>query len=1052
MNMREKPSILRFFAGAWTVRVAVGLGVLFLGGMGVSGAFAETAPSSPSMRVLELPAGGVAVEWAREPGPAQVLGWHVERQGADGEILRVTDERVEAELFSSPAQVVRFHDTSASARVGDGISYRLVTVDPEWRERPSLFVSSIVEADAPVSAPSASSFRALSTPSLSAMTSSGTGPRVRIGVNADGLYRLTAAEIAAVLSGSEPQVAQAIAQTNLALSCGGEAVAWQGEAGGAALRFFGQAYRNTYTDQNVYWLEAGPGLTMESIAGSTATVAVDPWFWETARVEQDLYFMPYLPGEEDDDYFVWSGQQLTSPATSWTWTSPVTLTDLHPAMKTGTVTADLISAYDGTPELDNHTRLSVPGQELADQQWVGDERLSQSGTATNLSGGSVSVSVELRRDSGVTTTTVLIDALEVRYARRMQALNNQLLFRPEPGTNTLTVRGFTSSAIQVWEVTDPIRPVEITATLAQEAASSWRASWSVEPASTQRFLAAATWRQPESIVGVPAAGWDGPMTGAPHLVIAPQAMLAAATALVTHRQGQGLDSVLVPIEDLYDAFAFGRRDPRAIPLFLAHAQTAWSVPPQYVCLAGDGHLDYYDHYNQSVTRPNHVPPLQERIPYDAGTSGTRVTLGLDNLLADTDADGFPDLAIGRLPAPTPAALTQMIDRIVAYEASDAWKNKALLMSDKDDEDIFALACARLADRVPPGMTLQELAHTSSTSASSMRSSFSQRMNSGPFLSVYFGHANNVGMSSPYFFEHSYIRSYMYMLTNSVRAPVFLAGTCMLNDFASPHPDNRCLGKGFMDTAPGGCVAVWAGAAEASLSMAETMTGSFFDELFENDSGRLGDLIRPALDIQAASASPWTVRTTVLLGDPGTRVRTFLFSDSTPPVVQIASPTTAAGYAALTNRVTLGGTASDLDEVTQVVIRNSRVGGDSMAVGTDHWRLSGVPVVEGTNWISAIAVDSSGNSSTGLLQVIYVANPLVPHGEITRVQTVPAGLELDWNSAMGHTYRIGVADSIFGPFAPMDPLILTLDDQGQIVLPIELDTRQIYFQILRVTEE
>ena len=1132
--MQAIRSVLGLIAEARSPRVFAGVKALMVAGMLVLPVRAGAGGSRVSLRALAEPSGGVTLEWTRSAGPVESLGWHVERQWPGGEGVRLTGARVEAGLFDPPGMVYRFHDAATAARAGDEVRYRLVEVDPELREGISPFEVLVVEAT-PESAAEKSPARMQPSATVSATI----GHRVRIAVTNEGLVRLAASNIAAVLQGYDvAQVTQAIAQTQFALSCGGEPVAWRAEPGGGGLLFYGQPYRDTYTDRNVYWLEPGAGLAMGQTNRATAAVAGDPWFWETARAEQNLYFMPYLPGGVEDDYFIWAGQQLVSPTATWTWTAQVPLIHAHPALKTGTVTAWLASAYDGAPALDNRTRLSAAGQGLDDRRWAGDARLVQTGTATNLGGTSATVAIELRREPDVTTTTVLIDAVEVRYARRLRAQGNQLLFRAEAGTNTVTVRGFSTAAIRVFDVEDPLRPVEIAATVAPEGASDWRASWAVEPAWARRYLAVSQSVSPERIEGSSDAGWSGELAGAPHVVIAPRALTNAAAALVSHRQQQGLGSILVPLEDLYDAFAFGRRDPRVIPQFLAHARAQWDEPPVYVCLAGDGHLDYRDHFGQAATRPNHVPPLLERLPYDAGTSGTRVTLGLDNSLADIDGDGVPDFAIGRLPAQTASALTAMINRIVAHEASEAWKNKVLLISDKDENNIFGLARERLAGHVPPGMTLQRLGHTLATAPETMRASFIQAMNSGPVLGVYFGHANNVGISSPYFFEHSFIRSYMTSLTNRVRPPVLLAGTCMLNDFAPPHPNNRCLGKGFLDTAPGGAVAVWASATEASLAMAESTAGMVLDKLFENTAGRLGDLIGPALDIQAQSASPWTVRASILLGDPGLRIRTHLFLDKTPPVVQITSPgpgavhaaatdrldlagtaadssglkrvvirnsrtggevlatgtanwscaglalaegtnpitavafdsaensatasvqvvhllaptiqftipTTAATFVAETGQIDLAGTAADSSGVAAVVVRNSRTAGDWIATGTTNWSVAGMTLAAGTNWISAIAIDGVGNSATSMLRITCTVLP-PPEGEFRGVRRVTGGLELNWQGVAGRTYRIAMADSMFGPFSPLDGAIQVADENGWILLPMDFEARQKFFRLI-----
>lgn len=936
---------------------------------------AESAFNSlAALRVWQNPTGGVWVEWERATGPERMAGWHVERQLPDGRILRITDERVDPGLFDPPTAVYRISDASNPAQPGDYLTYRLVTIDLELRERPSAFGIYVVGSEAAVSsAPQIpmSPREDMETPAPPAVRSS-SGNRVRIGLKHEGLYRLTAAQIATVLTGySEAQVAQAIAQTNFALSCAGTSVAWRAESGGGALLFFGQAYRDLYTDRNVYWLEPGSGLAMGTIHRTTGEVAGDPWFWETARAESNLYFRPYLAGGLEDDYFIWDGKLLTSPTTSWQWTTNVSLTDLHTNMKQGAVTAHLIG--DSPTNYLNHTKLYASSQLLDDRLWAGRDRLAQSGLCTNLSGTSVTVKIELFREASATSTLVYVDALDVRYARRLRAKNNQLLFQPEPGTNLLTVRGFSNSAIRVFDVLDPFRPVEIVATVAQEGAS-WRASWATNVGPNSRFLAVATNMQPDQIAGVYNGGWDEPMVGVPHLVIAPQGMTNAAAALVEYRGQQGLESRLVPVEELYDAFAHGRRDPRAVAQFLAYARTNWTIPPAYVCLAGDGHLDYYDHFGQALTRPNHLPPIMKQIDQE----GTPWIFGLDNPFADTDGDDMPEFAVGRLPAQTTNALTRMIDRIKAYESGDDWKTNVLLIADYDakQEIDFKAACERLADRAPPAIATQHLNRTS-TALEPMRTSFISQLNKGVPLAIYLGHGNNIALGDgTWFFRHTATTSDVPALTNRMRAPLLLAGTCLLNNFSKPAISDRCIGKGFLDTVPGGAIAVWASAAEAPLSFSEDTSRTIMDELYAGSDALLGDLIHAALEVEAQNPSPWLVNASVLLGDPGSRIRTHLFLDQTPPAIQIVHPTNGPVFTIQTNRLDLTGTASDSNGIWRVVVRNDRGANEFLAAGTINWSLEKLPLQEGTNWIEAVAYDSANHSATAALQVVMAMMPPV----------------------------------------------------------------------------
>ena len=87
------------------------------------------------------------------------------------------------------------------------------------------------------------------------------------------------------------------------------------------------------------------------------------------------------------------------------------------------------------------------------------------------------------------------------------------------------------------------------------------------------------------------------------------------TSLVALRQGQGLRTAVVDIEDIFDEFGYGLVTPQAVKDFLTHAYGSWQSPaPQYVLLVGDTSYDYKDNWGAGHGEPGagvsdlHDPP------------------------------------------------------------------------------------------------------------------------------------------------------------------------------------------------------------------------------------------------------------------------------------------------------------------------------------------------------------------------------------------------------------------------------------------------------------
>jgi hypothetical protein len=94
-------------------------------------------------------------------------------------------------------------------------------------------------------------------------------------------------------------------------------------------------------------------------------------------------------------------------------------------------------------------------------------------------------------------------------------------------------------------------------------------------------------------------------------------------------------------------------------------------------------------------------------------------------------------------------------------------------------------------------------------------------------------------------------------------------------------------------------------------------------------------------------------------------------DTTPPSVQINSPTTAPTWTTGSSSVALAGVASDNVAVATVTWSNAATGQSGTASGTTSWTAT-VTLAPGANPITVSAFDTSGNSATDTITVTYSA--------------------------------------------------------------------------------
>ena len=119
-------------------------------------------------------------------------------------------------------------------------------------------------------------------------------------------------------------------------------------------------------------------------------------------------------------------------------------------------------------------------------------------------------------------------------------------------------------------------------------------------------------------------------------------------------------------------------------------------------------------------------------------------------------------------------------------------------------------------------------------------------------------------------------------------------------------------------------------------------------------------------------------------------------DTSPPAVQITSPTTDSSYNTDKGIMSIAGTASDNVAVSTVRWSNS-AGGSGIATGTTTWSVSDITLAAGQNIITVTAEDSSGNVVSDAITVNYTP----PEGTYTATFGDATGA--DYTGTVSDTY-------------------------------------------------
>ncbi len=533
-------------------------------------------------------------------------------------------------------------------------------------------------------------------PRVTPWTSVEAADRVRIGVRDEGVFRVTADEVALASGWDADAVRTAMTQGGVALACGGAAVTWRTE--GDALFFYGQPTSELYAPENVYWLTLEAGAVMPQDAAAPGSGATNLWFMSDKPCRA-AFLAPYEPRDRRSsvgtltnvlNFGEWIGSAYAEARTQ---TRAVVLPGWCSEAATGvTVRAELVSYCDFTTPDEHLCEVCANGVSGGVQGWSGEQAVTfdyavPAGAVTNET---IELTVQNAGGTQVACDFMLL-AATVRYPRYYAAQDGMLQCtggeRP-----VIAAGGFKTQNLAVWDVTDAALPVALSdVCVTQDGAGGWQALFACGGAAARYVVF--DWSQgafEPSVSGVRVVDWSAPDEMPELAIVTPPrrwwpGFAEAAVPLAEFREAQGLRTRIIDAEDLYNTFTDGLAHPEAFRRFSAAgvAQADGQVL-RYLLFAGHGGSDYKLEVfppGKAGAYPTLFPLyLVAQVETGASSPGA-LLLPNDPVLGDVQGDAVPEVAVGRFLATNALELAGMVEKTIRYELTETWKRKAVFSCD-----------------------------------------------------------------------------------------------------------------------------------------------------------------------------------------------------------------------------------------------------------------------------------------------------------------------------------------------------------------------------------
>ncbi|HEX2630168.1 MAG TPA: type IX secretion system sortase PorU, partial [Chitinophagaceae bacterium] len=642
--------------------------------------------------------------------------------------------------------------------------------------------------------------------------------------------------------------------------------------------------KNIYSDRSYYYLSiggTGKRVATASVVGSpniTVTSFSERSFHELDTVNfltsgREWYGEEFanMPGKTTTRDFIFTVPNLQT-------TSPVTLVSQY------------ISRSVGAPSrFDIKINNQPVGQSVVNPVSGGiyDLFAQQLTTVFNGTSASNNVTINYTYQPGSFNAQGWLNWCEL-FCRRQLTMDgtDQLLFRDWPSVNIGNTAEFVvanaNATTQVWDITDPLDPIRMPGNVSGGAFRFTNISTRL-----REYVAF----NPNNYL-VPAA--VGKIANqdlhnalpVDYLIIAHSSFMPQATRLAQfHQQQNGLRTLVVSTDQVFQEFASGSPDPVAIRdlLKMYHDKYGSNAANRlkYVVLFGDASYDFKDRLNNNT---NYVPAWENYFSLDPlSTYASDDFYGFLDDNEDINSGlviNLLDIGIGRVPAKNIDEAKNFVDKVIAYSSAEAmgpWRNNFTFIADDEDNnlhlqdaEIFTATTTTVAPVYNQQKIYLDAFQQESGSGGSRypqaNLAIDNQVYNGTLIWNYNGHGGAKRLAEETILDQEIVNSW----NNPFRLPLFITATC---DFAPyDNPAINSIGENILLRPKTGGIALMTTTRVVFAFSNRIMNDNYLRIALQPDANgkykSLGDAMKEAKNYTYQTSGDITNnRKFTLLGDP-----------------------------------------------------------------------------------------------------------------------------------------------------------------------------------------